>query len=199
MHLVFYGPEGSGKGTQAKLLSDKLGLPIITAGDLVRQEAANKKSALSEMCLKVLSEGKYLPDEQINLLLARKLTSEKARKGFILDGFPRTYEQAKFLDDVLQKTGIELDKFIYLKLSDVEAVKRLAKRKRTLFGGSKILHDAPQRVKQRLSVYRKKEEDVLRFYRQKNIILSVNASKKVNEVFDEIFSGLQIAKKYDRP
>lgn len=194
MHLVFYGPEGSGKGTQAKLLSDELGLPLFTAGDLVRQEAANNKSALSEMCRKVLSEGKYLPDKQINLLLARKLTSEKARRGFILDGFPRTIEQAKFLDEVLQKIGIALDKFIYLRLSDAEAVKRLAKRKRTLFGGSKILHDAPERVKQRLNVYRKKEGDVLRFYRQKNITLQVDASKKINEVFDDIVSGLHITK-----
>lgn len=194
MHLAFYGPEGSGKGTQAKLLSDKLGLPLFTAGDLVRQEAANNKSALSEMCRKVLSEGKYLPDKQINLLLARKFTSEKACRGFILDGFPRTFEQAKFLDEVLQKAGKALDKFIYLRLSDAEAVKRLAKRKRTLFGGSKILHDAKERVKQRLNVYRKKEKDVLRFYRQKNITLQVDASKKINEVFDDIVSGLHITK-----
>ncbi len=194
MHLVFYGPEGSGKGTQAKLLSEKLGVPILTAGDLVRHEAESSKSALGDICRKVLSEGKYLPDKQINLLLARKLTSEKESKGFILDGFPRTFEQAKFLEKVLHKVGTKLDKFIYLKLSDDEAVKRLAKRKRTLFGGSNINHDTPQRVKQRLNVYRKKEKDVLRFYRPKNITLQVDASKKVNEIFDDIVSGLNITK-----
>jgi len=194
MHLVFYGPEGSGKGTQAKLLSEKLGVPILTAGDLVRHEAESSKSALGDMCRKVLSEGKYLPDKQINLLLARKLTSEKESKGFILDGFPRTFEQAKFLEKVLHKVGTKLDKFIYLKLSDDEAVERLAKRKRTLFGGSNINHDTPQRVKQRLNVYRKKEKDVLRFYRPKNITLQVDASKKVNEIFDDIVSGLNITK-----
>lgn len=190
MHYAFYGPEGSGKGTQAKLLSDKLGLPLITAGDLVRKEAAENKSTLSEMCRKVLSEGKYLPDNQINLLLEKRLKSENTNKGFILDGFPRTVEQAKFLDKVLQKAGISLDKFIYLRLSDEESVVRLVKRKRTLFGGSKILHDTPERVKQRLNVYRKKEKDVLQYYRKKKIILQIDASKKVEKVFADVVSGL---------
>lgn len=190
MHFVFYGPEGSGKGTQAKLLSEKLGIPIYTAGDLVRETAQNDKNDLGEMCRKVLKEGKYLPDADINMLLANKLKSKEAKKGFILDGFPRTLVQAQFLDEVLKKSGISLDKFIYLKLSDAEAVKRLAKRKRTIFGTSKILHDSHQRVSQRLKVYRNKERDVLQFYAHKNITLQIDATKKINEIFDEIVSGL---------
>lgn len=192
MHFVFFGPEGSGKGTQAKLLSQKLGLAVFTTGDLVREAAANDQTELGNMCRKVLLEGKYLPDKEVSKLLETKLKSDTAQKGFILDGFPRSLKQAQFLDETIRKSGYGLDKFIYLKLADDEAVKRLAKRKRAIFGGSKILHDDPERVRQRLAVYRENEKQVLEFYKNKGLLLEVNALGRVEEIFNNILRGLNI-------
>ncbi|MBI3380041.1 nucleoside monophosphate kinase [Candidatus Gottesmanbacteria bacterium] len=193
MHLVFYGPEGSGKGTQAKLLSEKLKLPIYTTGDLVREAAANDKTDVGNLCRKVLEEGKYLPDVVVSQLIANKVTGSSAVNGFILDGFPRTKGQAEFLDKTVEKSGFKIDKFIYLNLSDEESVKRLSKRKRVLFGGSNILHDDPKRVRQRLAVYHKNEKDVIDFYTKKNLILEVNAGQTVEKVFRDIVLGLKLA------
>lgn len=192
MHFVFYGPEGSGKGTQTKLLAEKLGLPIYTTGDLVREAAQNDKSPLGDICRKVLSEGKYLPDKDVSKLIERKITGNVAQKGFILDGFPRTVGQAEFLEEVTKKAGFGLDKLIYLKLSDEQSIQRLAKRKRVLFGGSNILHDDPQRVKQRLTVYHQNEKEVLEFYKKNNLILEVDAAQPVEEVFNDIVAGLHL-------
>lgn len=192
MHFVFYGPEGSGKGTQAKLLSVKLGLPIYTAGDLVRTAAENDKTVLGDMCRKVLSEGKYLPDGEISRLLSNKLETAEAKKGFVLDGFPRTYAQAQFLKEKMEEAGYALTRFIYLKLSDDESVKRLVLRKRALFPGSRELHDDPQRVKQRLAVYRENEKQVLKFYKEQDLILEIDAYQNVDDVFDDIVSGLHL-------
>lgn len=193
MHFVFYGPEGSGKGTQAKLLAEKLGLPIYTTGDLVREAAEKDKTYLGDICRKVLKEGKYLPDREVSKLIENKLISTEAKKGFVLDGFPRSEKQAKFLQESMQKNGYNLDKFIYLKLSDEESVQRLVKRNRALFEGSNISHDDPQRVKNRLAVYREKEKDVLDFYKSMNLILEINAAQSITKVFEDILSGLAIS------
>lgn len=192
MYFVLYGPEGSGKGTQAKLLGEKLKLPVYTTGDLVREAAANDKTVLGDMCRKVLTEGKYLPDEEVSQLVSKKITGSEAKKGFVLDGFPRSLNQAKFLDETMKKGGLNLSRLIYLKLSDDEAIKRLSKRKRTLFAGSNILHDDPQRVKARLSVYHKNEKEILDFYRKKNLILEADAQQSVEDVFADIVSGLHL-------
>lgn len=190
MHLVFYGPEGSGKGTQAKLVSEKLGLPIYTTGDFVREKAASDKGDLGNLCRKALSEGKYLADEIVSRIIFEKLNTPEAKKGFVLDGFPRTLKQAEFLSEIMHKAGYSLDKFIYLKLSQDESVARLSKRKRAIFTGSKILHDSPERVKQRLEVYRTNEKQVLEFYRKDNLLLEIDAQGSIEKVFGEILSGL---------
>ena len=153
MHIVIYGPEGSGKGTQAKLLSEKLDLPIYTAGDLVREAAETNKGRIGDMARSVLLDGKYLPDGEMCNLIGEKLKDEELRKGFILDGFPRTLLQANYLMDNLSKNGYKIDKVIYLKLDEEESVRRLIKRKRKVFGKSKILHDDPKRIRQRLKIF----------------------------------------------
>lgn len=192
MHFVFYGPEGSGKGTQAKLLAEKLRLPVYTTGDFVREKAAEDKGTLGDLCRKVLSEGTYLPDETVSQLISDKLQTDQSKKGFVLDGYPRTLGQAELLKSIMEEAGYKLNKFIYLNLPDDEAVVRLAKRKRTIFGGSKILHDAPDRVKQRLEVYRKNERQVLEFYKKDNSLLEVDALGSIDEVFTRILAGLHL-------
>lgn len=186
MHIVFYGPEGSGKGTQAKLLAEKLGLPILTSGDLVRDAAANDRGIIGEVVRQSLQEGKYVADSEMFVLWKWRLKEEDAKGDWIMDGFPRNIEQAKFLDDKLDKYGYNVDKVFYLNLSEVESYRRLIARGRPLHDGSSELHDSPERIKQRLEIYKEGEKDVLEYYRVKGVLIEVNADQSIEDVHKEI-------------
>jgi len=186
MHIVFYGPEGSGKGTQAKLLADKLKLPILTSGDLVRDAAANDRGIIGEVTRQALSEGKYVADSEMFVLWKWRLKEDDAKDNWIMDGFPRNVEQAKFLDDKLDKYGYNVDKVFYLNLSEEESYRRLIKRGRPLHEGSSELHDSPKRIKQRLEIYKQGEKDVLEYYRQKGVLMEINADQAIEDVHKEI-------------
>lgn len=188
MHIVFYGPEGSGKGTQAKLISEKLKLPILTSGDLVRDAATNDKGIIGEVCRQALSEGKYVADSEMFVLWKWRLKEEDAKGGWIMDGFPRNIEQAKFLDDKIDKYGYQVDKVFYLDLSEEESFKRLIARGRPLHDGSDELHDSPDRIKQRLEIYKEGEKDVLEYYRVKGVLVEVNADQSIEDVHKEILT-----------
>lgn len=182
MHIVFYGPEGSGKGTQAKLLAEAMHLPILTSGDLVRDAAANDKGIIGEVCRQSLEEGKYVADSEMFVLWKWRLKEEDAKGGWIMDGFPRNVEQAKFLDDKVDKYGYEVEKVIYLNLSEEESIRRLAKRARPLHPGSSESGDTPERIKTRLEIYKTGEKDVLDFYRSKGSLIEINADQTIEEV-----------------
>lgn len=188
MHIVFYGPEGSGKGTQAKLLAEKLGLPILTSGDLVRDAAANDKGIIGKVVRQSLEEGKYVADSEMFVLWKWRLKEDDAKGGWIMDGFPRNVEQAKFLDDKIDKYGYKVERVVYLNLSEEESFKRLVKRARPLHEGSNKLHDSPERIKSRLAIYKDSEKDVLEFYRQKGVLVEVNADQSVEEVHAAIMA-----------
>lgn len=188
MHIVFYGPEGSGKGTQAKLLADALHLPILTSGDLVRDAAANDKGIIGEVVRQALAEGKYVADSEMFVLWKWRLKEEDAKGGWIMDGFPRNVEQAKFLDDKTDKYGYKVEKVFYLNLSEEESYRRLIKRGRPLHEGSEELHDSPERIKSRLAIYKEGEKDVLEFYRQKGALVEINADQSIEEVHKEIMA-----------
>lgn len=193
MHIVFYGPEGSGKGTQAKLLAENLHLPILTSGDLVRDAATNDKGIIGEVCRQALAEGKYVADSEMFVLWKWRLKEEDAKGGWIMDGFPRNVEQARFLDDKIDKYGYKVEKVIYLNLSEDESLERLLKRARPLHEGSTELHDSPERIKSRLAIYKESEKDVLEYYRQKGVLSIVNANQSVEDVHKEIMSHTQPA------
>lgn len=191
MHIVFYGPEGSGKGTQAKLLSQKLKLPLITFGDLVRQAAKTEKGPIGQRARQALLEGKYLADSEAFALWNKRLKDEDAKKGWIIDGFPRSIGQAKFLINKMKKYGYSLDILIYLNLSDKESIKRLSLRKRKLFSGSNINHDDPQRVKERLKVYREKEKPILKYFQVLGVLKEINGEGKVDAIHKNILKSIK--------
>ncbi|MCL4359900.1 nucleoside monophosphate kinase [Patescibacteria group bacterium] len=194
MHIVFYGPEGSGKGTQAKILSDRLHLPVLTSGDLVRDAAANDKGIIGEVCRQALSEGKYVADSEMFVLWKWRLKEEDAKGGWIMDGFPRNVEQAKFLDDKIDKYGYKVEKVVYLRLPEDESLKRLLKRARPLHPGSSELHDSPERIQSRLNIYKESEKDVLAYYREKGVLVDINANQAVEAVTSEILLQLGLEK-----
>jgi adenylate kinase len=190
MHIVFYGPEGSGKGTQAKLLADALHLPILTSGDLVRDAAANDKGMIGEVVRQALAEGKYVADSEMFVMWKWRLKEEDAKGGWIMDGFPRNVEQAKFLDDKVDKYGYKIEKVIYLNLSEEESFRRLISRKRPLHPGSTETGDTPERIKTRLAMYKEGEKDVLDFYRAKGALVEINADQTIEEVHAAIMQKI---------
>lgn len=190
MHIVFYGPEGSGKGTQAKLLAQQLNLPILTSGDLVRDAAANDKGIIGEVVRQALAEGKYVADSEMFVLWKWRLKEEDAKSNWIMDGFPRNVEQAKFLDDKIDKYGYKVDHVIYLDLPEDISYERLIKRARPLYEGSEELHDSPERIKDRLRIYKEGEKDVLAYYTEKGIMHIVNANQDAEKVHQDILDAI---------
>lgn len=193
MHIVFYGPEGSGKGTQAKLLSEKLGLPILTSGDLVREAAESDKGLLGDVARETLISGKYYPNSEMFVLWKHRLKRDDAKGGWIMDGFPRNPEQAIFLDEKIDKYGYAVEHAIYLNLPEEESIRRLLKRARPLHKGSSELHDSPERIQSRLAIYKESEKDVLQYYRNKSVLIEIDASQTIDEVHQAILSKLNIS------
>ncbi len=191
MHIVFYGPEGSGKGTQAKLLSEKLNIPVLTSGDLVREAAENDKGLIGEVCREALAEGKYVADSEMFVLWKHRLKREDAQKSWIMDGFPRNIEQSKFLDDKIDKYGYKIDYVVFLSLTDDESYKRLLARARPLHAGSSELHDSPEKIKSRLAIYRESEKDVIDYYKNKGVLIEVDAAQSIEKVQQDIVSAIE--------
>ncbi|KKS74197.1 MAG: Adenylate kinase [Candidatus Gottesmanbacteria bacterium GW2011_GWC2_42_8] len=189
MHLIIYGPEGSGKGTQANVLSKYYHLPIITSGDLVRAMVEADKGSIGQACRQALESGTYVSDDVMFEIWRQKLATREAKKGFILDGFPRNKHQAEFLLDQVKKNGYKIDRVIYITLGDEEAHRRLKKRNRKLFEGSTEFHDSPERITQRLATYRAREKETLAYFKEMKLLTEINGEQAVEEVFHEIVSG----------
>lgn len=190
MHIVFYGPEGSGKGTQAKLLAEKLQIPILTSGDLVRDAAENDKGIIGVVCKQSLEEGKYVADSEMQVLWKWRLKEEDAKGPWVMDGFPRNVEQAKFLDDKIDKYGYKVEMVLFLNLPEEESYKRLAARARPVHAGSSELHDSQERIKSRLELYKEGEKEVLEYYRGKGVLVEINANQPVEKVHEDIMKYL---------
>jgi len=189
MHLIIYGPEGSGKGTQAQILSRELNLPVLTSGDLVRK-AAEMNNRIGRICRLALESGSYVQDDIMYQLWRDKLKEPQSKKGFILDGFPRNINQAEFLVSYVDKIGYAIDEFIYLNISDNEAYDRLIIRKRKLFPGSRISHDTPGRIRKRLKEYRQMEQELVNYFKNLGILLQVEGNRSVEEVSQAILDFL---------
>ena len=187
MHIVFYGPEGSGKGTQAKLLAEKLHCPILTSGDLVRDAVTNDKGIIGEVCRQALLEGKYVANSEMEVLWKWRLKEDDAKGAWIMDGFPRNVEQAKFLDDKIDKYGYKVEFVIFLKLPEDVSYERLIKRGRPVSSGRTELHDSPERIKSRLTLYKESEQAVLDYYKTTKVqLVEIDANKSIEEVHSEI-------------
>jgi len=192
MYLIFYGPEGSGKGTQAKLLNEKLKLPMLTSGDLVREASAHDRGIIGETCRRSIRVGHYVPDSEMFVMWKRRLKQKDARNGWIMDGFPRNLHQAKFLNAKIAKYGYKLDRVFYLNIPEKESYRRLLARARPLHEGSKVLHDTPRRIKNRLAFYNRNAPAVLDYYRKKGILVEINADQAIRKVHQAITKHLPV-------
>ncbi len=171
--LIFLGPPGSGKGTQAQELSTELNIPHISTGEMLRAAIA-KKTPLGQKAQGYVDKGELVPDELLLGLIEERLKEEDAQKGWILDGFPRNVAQAEFLDKLIQKLAKFSEQAINLDVPDEVIIDRL------LLRGRK--DDNEETIRRRLEVYREKTQPVLDYYRQQDRLSSVDGNRELQEV-----------------
>ena len=209
MRLILFGPPGAGKGTQAKLMRQKLGLPHISTGDILRSEVKNNTD-LGRKAQSYMNAGQLVPDVLVTEMIKKRLEGKDVANGFILDGFPRTEAQAQALDKILE-SGI--DKAIYLSTSEKVIVQRLTGRRVCPKCGHNyhLLNMPPKKdmlcdqcevelfqrpddneetVKNRLRVYLEESESVLDYYRKQDKLENVSGDLDAEEVFDIISKKL---------
>jgi len=192
MILVLLGPSGCGKGTQAKLLSEKYHLPTYSTGEIIRQEGAAGTPEGRE-ALEYANKGAWAPDELVFRMLKKYLESEEARGGFILDGYPRTIAQAKILEDYLVSRGQKVDKVFSLETSDEVAITRIETRKAhdLKSKGETRADETPEVVIKRLASFRQSSAPVLDFYRKLGVVAVIDNSPPIEEVFQSLLGQLQ--------
>jgi adenylate kinase len=177
--LVLVGPPGAGKGTQAGTLSEKLGVPHISTGDLFRAHIGDGTD-LGRSVQAFLDEGKLVPDEVTNEMVRERLADEDTSGGFILDGFPRNIAQAEVLDKILAESGHKLDAVVSFQIDEDVVVARLLGRGRK--------DDNEEVIRHRQHVYRSETEPLLNYYR--DIVLTIDAVGEVNEVTNRVLNAL---------
>lgn len=189
MFIVLYGPEGSGKSTQGKMLAKKLNLPFLNSGNLVRHYAQKDQGIMGDICREALKLGHYVADSEMFVLWKIRLKESDVQNGFVIDGFPRNHDQALFLDDKLDKYGQKLNFVFYLDVSEKESIKRLAKRKRLSPDGS--LHDSPGKIRSRLRIYQNQEQDVLNYFKKQNLLKKINGQQSIEEIHSDILKVIK--------
>lgn len=189
LNIIFYGPEGSGKTTQAKMLAEKLKVPCQPSGDLVRRMAEMDKGIMGDICRETLLSGHYIGDSEMFVLWKARLKDEDMQNGWVIDGFPRNMTQAEFLADKLDKYGKNVDLVFYLKVPEEESVKRLLKRGRKSPDGS--LHDSEELIKERLKRYKAEEADVLSYYSQTGTLVEIDGVRTIEEIAADIWNQVQ--------
>lgn len=197
MYIVMFGAPGSGKGTAAKILAKKANLPHISTGDMFREQI-KKETELGKLANSYISNGQLVPDEVTINIVADRLSWEDAKDGVILDGFPRTLEQAKALDDILAKLGKQVNVVPELKIPTDVIVDRILHRAtcsnkecgaiyNTKFKPSKIegvcdicgsalvtrADDNEETIKNRLEVYEENSKDLIEYYSAKGVLLPI--------------------------
>lgn len=181
MRVIFLGPPGCGKGTQAKLLGEKLGVPVISTGDMLR-DAVRRGTDLGRRAKTIMDSGELVPDDVVVGLIRERIGAPDARRGFLLDGFPRTVEQARALDRLLAGNGTSLDGVLNLLVPEATLVERLLSRAASE-GRS---DDRPETVAERLRVYREKTAPLVDHYRALGILSDVDGSGEIAEIADRI-------------
>jgi adenylate kinase len=206
MNLIMLGPQGSGKGTQAKKIAQKYGLIHISTGDIFRENIKNK-TELGKKIEELINKGQLVSDNLTNQIV--KETLSKMTEGYILDGYPRNIEQAKFLYKIAK-----IDMVIDLEISDDEAILRIASRrmcekckegyntisiKPKVEGvcdkcGGKLIQrddDKPESVKRRLDAYHNLTTPLQDYYRNEGILIEVDGTPSIDEVFEDVVEEIE--------
>lgn len=208
MRVIFLGPPGAGKGTQARLLAAEWGVPHIATGDMLREAVADE-TKLGLEAKAYMDRGDLVPDEVVIGVVAERLEKPDARKGFLLDGFPRTAAQAEALGRLLKDRGLQLDRVIFFEVSQGELLRRLTGRRVCARCGSTFhLVSSPPRVagvcdqcggelgqrvddsdtvvRDRIEVYTKRTSPLLHYYRSQGLLLPVTGEGSLEAIASRI-------------
>jgi adenylate kinase len=191
MRIILLGPPGAGKGTQAVRLVERFGIPQLSTGDMLRAAvAAGTPVGLTAKA--IMERGDLVPDDVVVGIVAERIAQDDARKGFILDGFPRTVAQAEAFDEMLAKQGLKLDGVVEFQVDEGALIKRIETRAaETRARGEPIRKDDnPEVFKTRLDAYRSQTAPLSAYYRRKGALKSVDGMKPIDEVTNEIFAKL---------
>ena len=213
MKIIMLGAPGAGKGTQAKKLAEKYGIPHISTGDIFRANIKNN-TELGQKAKVYMDQGLLVPDELVVDLVVDRFKNPDCEKGSVLDGFPRTIPQAEALDEALTKNGDAIEYAIDVDVPDEDIIKRMSGRRACVNCGatyhivnippkkegicdvcnnSLVLRDddQPETVKKRLAVYHEQTQPLIDYYRNKGILKTVDGTKKMDETFDEIVAIIE--------
>ena len=186
MNVLLLGPQGSGKGTQAKRIQAEYGIPHIATGEILR-DAIAAESELGLRVKPIVESGKLVPDDLMIELIRERLAGDDAETGFILDGFPRTPPQAEALDGMLADIGRALSIVFGFQLDDSVGIERMLRR-------AEVEHrkdDTPEAIAQRLELYHRETEPLIGHYRAQGNLVGIHADRTVDRVFAEIQEALE--------
>ncbi|MBC7334435.1 MAG: adenylate kinase [Actinobacteria bacterium] len=213
MKLVLLGPPGAGKGTQACKISERLGIPHISTGDILRNEVA-KGSSLGKKALGYMNEGKLVPDEIILEIIKNRIVETDASRGFLMDGFPRNLKQARMFSEILNSLDMKLDRVINIEVSQDEIIKRLSNRrvcegcgkvykvdggdlnieeKRCERCGGKLKKRSDDEINvilNRLKVYENETKPLVDYYTSEGLVINVDGNGNEEEVTKRILESL---------
>jgi adenylate kinase len=187
MRLILLGPPGAGKGTQAQHLVAKYGLVQLSTGDMLRA-AVKAGTPVGRQAQEIMARGSLVPDDVVVSIVADRIEQPDARKGFILDGFPRTVPQAGALDHMLAKHGLALEAVIELRVDEGALIRRIESRIAAMKAREEPLRDddSPEVLHRRLAAYREQTAPLIAYYRRQGVLRSVDGMAPIPEVAAQI-------------
>jgi adenylate kinase len=200
MRLILLGPPGAGKGTQAKHLVDKFGIVQLSTGDMLRAAVA-AGTPVGQRAKDIMARGELVPDDVVVAIVADRIAQPDAKKGFILDGFPRTVPQAEALDRMLHQRALDLEAVIELKVDEGILLKRVEKRIADMTARGEPLRadDNAETLHKRLEAYRAQTAPLIAFYARKGTLHSVDGMAEIGAVANAIERVLAAERSKARP
>ncbi|MBU4373146.1 MAG: adenylate kinase [Euryarchaeota archaeon] len=212
MNTVLLGPPGAGKGTQAKKIQEYYSLPHISTGDMLR-ENINDNTSLGVKAKSYMSRGELVPDELLITIIKDRLSKKDCRRGFLLDGYPRTIPQADALQMILTESNRKLDAVLNISVDDEESIKRLSGRRMCKCGASYHMafnppkkdeicdlckgklyqrdDDKPDAIRNRLIVYKKQTQPLMEYYNKKSLLKTLDGGKDISQIFEDLKKVLE--------
>ena len=211
-NIVLIGPPGAGKGTHAKILQKKFGIPHLSTGEMLRAAAASGSKAGMEIKA-LIDGGNFVPDEVMVPFVVDKINSKECKNGFILDGFPRNLAQAELLDKMLAERGLKVDVVVKIQVPDAYVIRRILKRAqcgdcKAMFqlekgeesvcpvcGSKNVIRRADdnlEAIKNRLKIYRMVTAPITPYYEHKGILTCVDGTGTIEEVSNDILNAISV-------
>jgi len=185
MRMILMGPPGAGKGTQAKYVAERFGIPAISTGDIFRANVS-QGTELGVEAKRFMDAGEYVPDDITNLMVRNRIDEPDAEPGFLLDGYPRTLSQVEELDGMIEFTGHQLDAVVVLTVDPDELVGRLLQRAK-IEGRA---DDTEEVIRRRQEIYAEQTEPLIEVYRDRGLLIEVDGLGEIDEVTERVFNAL---------